>query len=139
MKTKITNVWHLYSCVMNTNTHTFNRQMTSICFVCNLPIMSHQVGLVWQGTNGWDEMVREQVTVKSIPFYQHWNQTLLLKIETKAKISAANSNRSLFCAWYWHRIELHFHFRFHFSMQNVCDVSFTFVRHTILYSCQISV
>lgn len=38
-----------------------NRQMTSICFVCNLPIMSHQVGLVWQGGNGWDEMVREQV------------------------------------------------------------------------------
>lgn len=25
------------------------RQMTSICFVCNLPIMSHQVGLVWTG------------------------------------------------------------------------------------------
>lgn len=23
--------------------------------------MSHQVGLVWQGGNGWDEMVREQV------------------------------------------------------------------------------
>lgn len=23
--------------------------MTAICFVCNLPIMSHQVGLVWQG------------------------------------------------------------------------------------------
>lgn len=35
--------------------------MTSICFVCNLPIMSHQVGLVWQGGNGWDEMIREQV------------------------------------------------------------------------------
>ncbi|XP_063696764.1 uncharacterized protein LOC134827846 [Culicoides brevitarsis] len=35
--------------------------MTAICFVCNLPIMSHQVGLVWQGGNGWDDMVREQL------------------------------------------------------------------------------
>jgi hypothetical protein len=23
--------------------------------------MSHQVGLVWQGGNGWDDLVREQV------------------------------------------------------------------------------
>ncbi|XP_054262334.1 uncharacterized protein LOC128986173 [Macrosteles quadrilineatus] len=37
------------------------RTMTAICFVCNLPILSHQVGLVWQGGNGWDDMVREQV------------------------------------------------------------------------------
>lgn len=37
--------------------------MTAICFVCNLPIMSHQVGLVWQGGNGWDDLVREQVGV----------------------------------------------------------------------------
>ncbi|KAK6621394.1 hypothetical protein RUM43_011700 [Polyplax serrata] len=35
--------------------------MTSICFVCNLPILSHQVGLVWQGGNGWDDLVREQM------------------------------------------------------------------------------
>lgn len=35
--------------------------MTAICFVCNLPILSHQVGLVWQGGNGWDDLVREQV------------------------------------------------------------------------------
>uniref|UniRef100_T1HRR2 Rap-GAP domain-containing protein n=1 Tax=Rhodnius prolixus TaxID=13249 RepID=T1HRR2_RHOPR len=35
--------------------------MTSICFVCNLPIQSHQVGLVWQGGNGWDDLVREQL------------------------------------------------------------------------------
>lgn len=42
--------------------------MTAICFVCNLPILSHQVGLVWQGGNGWDDMVREQLeesTLKS--------------------------------------------------------------------------
>lgn len=61
--------------------------MTAICFVCNLPIMSHQVGLgkitresplqiiyiyiffitfiafaVWSGGNGWDDLMREQVT-----------------------------------------------------------------------------
>lgn len=36
--------------------------MTAICFVCNLPILSHQVGLVWQGGNGWDDLVREQVS-----------------------------------------------------------------------------
>ncbi|KAF6212504.1 hypothetical protein GE061_013027 [Apolygus lucorum] len=35
--------------------------MTAICFVCNLPILSHQVGLVWQGGNGWDDMAREQL------------------------------------------------------------------------------
>ncbi|XP_077280205.1 LOW QUALITY PROTEIN: rap GTPase activating protein radish [Temnothorax americanus] len=35
--------------------------MTAICFVCNLPILSHQVGLIWQGGNGWDDLVREQV------------------------------------------------------------------------------
>ena len=35
--------------------------MTAICFVCNLPIQSHQVGLEWKGGNGWDDIVREQV------------------------------------------------------------------------------
>ncbi|KZC11338.1 hypothetical protein WN55_02573, partial [Dufourea novaeangliae] len=35
--------------------------MTAICFVCNLPILSHQVGLVWEGGNGWDDFMREQV------------------------------------------------------------------------------
>lgn len=34
--------------------------MTAICFVCNLPILSHQVGLVWQGGNGWDDLMRGQ-------------------------------------------------------------------------------
>ncbi|XP_047363012.1 uncharacterized protein LOC124954315 isoform X5 [Vespa velutina] len=37
------------------------RTMTAICFVCNLPILSHQVGLIWQGGNGWDDLMREQV------------------------------------------------------------------------------
>nr|NP_001285179.1 radish, isoform L [Drosophila melanogaster]AHN59649.1 radish, isoform L [Drosophila melanogaster] len=40
--------------------------MTAICFVCNLPIMSHQVGLVWQGGNGWDDLVREQLEESTI-------------------------------------------------------------------------
>ena len=31
------------------------------CFVCNLPILSHQVGLVWQGRNGVDDLLREQM------------------------------------------------------------------------------
>ncbi|XP_058792517.1 uncharacterized protein LOC131664988 isoform X2 [Phymastichus coffea] len=39
----------------------YRASMTAICFVCNLPILSHQVGLVWQGGNGWDDIVREQV------------------------------------------------------------------------------
>ncbi|XP_022903401.1 uncharacterized protein [Onthophagus taurus] len=40
--------------------------MTAICFVCNLPIHSYQVGLVWQGGNGWDDLVREQVEESTI-------------------------------------------------------------------------
>lgn len=43
-----------------------SRTMTAICFVCNLPILSHQVGLVWQGGNGWDDLVREQVEESTI-------------------------------------------------------------------------
>ncbi|XP_044250444.1 uncharacterized protein rsh isoform X4 [Drosophila takahashii] len=42
------------------------KTMTAICFVCNLPIMSHQVGLVWQGGNGWDDLVREQLEESTI-------------------------------------------------------------------------
>ncbi|XP_047492045.1 uncharacterized protein LOC125041252 [Penaeus chinensis] len=33
--------------------------MSAICFVCNLPILSHQVGLVWEGGNGYDELASE--------------------------------------------------------------------------------
>ncbi|KAE9545072.1 hypothetical protein AGLY_000615 [Aphis glycines] len=42
------------------------RTMTAICFVCNLPILSHQVGLVWQGGNGWDDILREQMEETTI-------------------------------------------------------------------------
>lgn len=40
--------------------------MTATCFICNLPIMQHQVGLVWQGGNGWDDMMREQLEESTI-------------------------------------------------------------------------
>ncbi|KAL9885334.1 rap GTPase activating protein radish isoform 2-T2 [Glossina fuscipes fuscipes] len=43
-----------------------NLTMTAMCFVCNLPIMSHQVGLVWQGGNGWDDLVREQLEESTV-------------------------------------------------------------------------
>ncbi|XP_068227278.1 uncharacterized protein rsh isoform X4 [Palaemon carinicauda] len=33
--------------------------MSAICFVCNLPILSHQVGLVWEGGNGYDDIHSE--------------------------------------------------------------------------------
>lgn len=46
------------------------RTMTAICFVCNLPILSHQVGLVWQGGNGWDDLVREQLEESTLR--QRW-------------------------------------------------------------------
>ncbi|TRY78649.1 hypothetical protein TCAL_06617 [Tigriopus californicus] len=36
------------------------------CFVCNLPILSHQVGLVWQGGNGVDDLLREQMEMDII-------------------------------------------------------------------------
>ena len=38
-----------------------NSEGKTTCFVCNLPIQSHQVGLVWQGGNGVDDLLREQV------------------------------------------------------------------------------
>ena len=31
------------------------------CFVCNLPILSHQVGLTWQGGSSVDDLLREQM------------------------------------------------------------------------------
>ena len=38
-----------------------NSEAKTNCFVCNLPIQSHQVGLLWQGGNGVDDLLREQV------------------------------------------------------------------------------
>lgn len=40
--------------------------MSATCFICNLPIMQHQVGLVWSGGNGWDDMIREQLEESTI-------------------------------------------------------------------------
>ena len=38
----------------------FHRNMSALCFVCNLPILSHQVGLVWEGGNGYDDIQSDQ-------------------------------------------------------------------------------
>lgn len=38
--------------------------MSAICFVCNLPILSHQVGLVWEGGNSYDDIQSELSTPK---------------------------------------------------------------------------
>lgn len=51
--------------------------MTAICFVCNLPIMSHQVGLVWSGGNGWDDLMREQVKSGDYSWLDCWMLNLL--------------------------------------------------------------
>lgn len=51
--------------IKNNVSTSLHRTMTAICFVCNLPIMSHQVGLVWSGGNGWDDLMREQVNFYS--------------------------------------------------------------------------
>lgn len=47
--------------------------------------MSHQVGLVWQGGNGWDDMVREQVRLSTF----QTNQTT----ETKKKLIIIENNK----------------------------------------------
>ncbi|KAK0158596.1 hypothetical protein PV328_009575 [Microctonus aethiopoides] len=59
--------------------------MTAICFVCNLPILSHQVGLIWQGGNGWDDLVREQVE----------ESTLKQRLGTGRRDSAAQIGTSM--------------------------------------------
>ena len=43
------------------------------CFVCKLPILSHQVGLIWQGGNGVDDILREQMEMvgKTFRFLLH--------------------------------------------------------------------
>ncbi len=51
------------------------------CFVCNLPILSHQVGLVWQGGNGVDDLLREQmenVSFASCPWGMFLSPTFAL-------------------------------------------------------------
>lgn len=58
---EITYAWFRLFRIFVFNSFSIFRTMTAICFVCNLPILSHQVGLVWQGGNGWDDLVREQV------------------------------------------------------------------------------
>ena len=57
---------HVMSCQ---HSDSVNVQMT--CFVCNLPIQSHQVGLVWQGGNGVDDILRDQVKI-----FTHWGKNI---------------------------------------------------------------
>uniref|UniRef100_A0A1B0CWI2 Putative rap1-gtpase-activating protein rap1gap n=1 Tax=Lutzomyia longipalpis TaxID=7200 RepID=A0A1B0CWI2_LUTLO len=59
--------------------------MSAICFVCNLPIMSHQVGLVWQGGNGWDDFMREQLEESTV------RQRLGGRRDSAAQISSPNT------------------------------------------------
>ncbi|KAF2356463.1 hypothetical protein FHG87_012779 [Trinorchestia longiramus] len=42
-----------------------SRTMSVICFVCNLPILSHQVGLLWEGGNGWDDIQSDDSTPRA--------------------------------------------------------------------------
>lgn len=39
--------------------------MSVICFVCNLPILSHQVCLLWEGGNGWDDIQSDDSVPRS--------------------------------------------------------------------------
>ena len=53
------------------------------CFVCNLPILSHQVGLRWQGGSGVDDLLREQINMVSKMFIfgeNWWNERSFLYI-----------------------------------------------------------
>ena len=43
----------------------YRNVMPPQCFVCNLPILSHQVGLRWQGGSGVDDLLREQINMVS--------------------------------------------------------------------------
>lgn len=92
-------LWNFFESFF-TNSSSLHRTMTAICFVCNLPIMSHQVGedlwqllrrilvkvlefmkflsflssgLVWSGGNGWDDLMREQVDLIRSLSWQHIN------------------------------------------------------------------
>ena len=42
------------------HTLSLDSTMSAICFVCSLPILSHQVGLVWKGGSGADEFAASQ-------------------------------------------------------------------------------
>lgn len=120
----------------------FNRQMTSICFVCNLPIMSHQVGLVWQGGNGWDEMVREQVIflqyLIDIARSEHgrarFGETrhFFCKLKRKRKtIWCKRQEKLIFFAWKSDRISSHWITFPFFNAE--CKWCFTFIRHLLFY------
>lgn len=60
--------------------------MTATCFVCNLPILQHQVGLVWAGGNGWDDLMREQLEESTL------RQRLGGRRDSSAQIPASQSD-----------------------------------------------
>ncbi|KAL5281473.1 hypothetical protein ACFFRR_005082 [Megaselia abdita] len=67
--------------------------MTAICFVCNLPIMSHQVGLIWKGGNGWDDLVREQLEEYTIQQRLGGRRDSAAQISTPPNISPPTGNQ----------------------------------------------
>lgn len=112
----------------------------------------HQVGLVWQGGNGWDEMVREQVKMKTkkknifsyeIRDFSIVETTMIKHIHTYTLATTGTTivnwekrNKSVYIlnlythfAWNWRHIQLSIHFSMVWC--------FTFVRYTTsLYSSQ---
>lgn len=66
------------------------------CFVCNLPILSHQVGLTWQGGNGVDDLLREQMEMDIIRGRLGGN--LLGHRDSSAQITTIETSIDDFCA-----------------------------------------
>ena len=54
------------------------------CFVCNLPILSHQVGLRWQGGSGVDDLLREQINMVS----QKYQSYIILSLRNMINVRA---------------------------------------------------
>ena len=67
------------------------------CFVCKLPILSHQVGLIWQGGNGVDDILREQMEMVRKTFsvfsYIYVKLTYLLIKHVPTCIAARKNTR----------------------------------------------
>ena len=68
--------------------------MLPICFICNLPILSHQVGLVWHGVNAWDELVRGQIEETTLrQRLQQFSKSSDLTIQNLAKFTNSTTPR----------------------------------------------
>ncbi len=66
------------------------------CFVCNLPILSHQVGLTWQGGNGVDDLLREQMEMDIIRGRLGGN--LMAHRDSSAQITTIETSLDDLCA-----------------------------------------